>query len=656
MAVITMSLTTGCGDEAGRARADDGVRPEPRDREKHAYTNRLARETSPYLLQHAHNPVSWYPWGEEAFAKARREHKPIFLSIGYSACHWCHVMERESFENKDVAAILNAEFVSIKVDREERPDVDRIYMTAVQMMTGSGGWPLTVFLTPDLEPFFGGTYFPTKDRFGRPGFKSLLTQLAGLWEDQRPEIRKRAADAARAISQHLESSAAGRADADDPGAAVRKAVRALAYSYDQKWGGFGSQPKFPPSGTLGLLMRRYEATHDDSLLRMVTHTLDRMSCGGMYDQLGGGFHRYSVDRKWLVPHFEKMLYDNALLAGQYLEAYRLTKRPLYRRIAVETLDYVIRDMTNPSGGFHSAEDADSEGEEGKFYVWTREEIDAALGSDAGLFADYYGVTATGNFEGKNILHTGVSIEELARARNTAPKDVETRLDELRAKLLETRSARIRPGKDDKILASWNGLMISSFAKGYRILGEKRFLETALEAARFVKMRMMDKSGSRLFRTYRKGEARIPAYLDDYASMANAFIDIHEASLDPGWLSDAERLTKEMIGLFWDEQGHGFYFTSGQHKNLLARAKPYSDSSVPSGNSTAAVVLLRLSELRNRQDYGLRAIQTVRAAVRTVGDYPQAYPFMLSAADMLANPDTFGGCQIKNGRVVCRDPK
>ena len=665
MAVITMSLTAGCGGEMDQTRAAAGPEPQGQEPNAHVHTNRLAGETSPYLLQHAHNPVDWYPWGEAAFAKARKEHKPIFLSIGYSACHWCHVMERESFESREVAAILNTEFVSIKVDREERPDVDRIYMTAVQMMTGSGGLPLSVFLTPDLKPFFGGTYFPPEDRFGRPGFKSLLTQITGLWRDQRAEITKRAAHAAEAISLHLDGMPAGTAAvaletapdavADNARARISDAVEALVYSYDQKWGGFGSQPKFPPSGTLGLLMRRYVRRGDEKLLRMVTHTLDRMAYGGMYDQIGGGFHRYSVDRKWLVPHFEKMLYDNALLAKHYLEAYQLTKRPLYRRIATETLDYVIREMTDSSGGFHSSEDADSEGEEGKFYVWSAPEIKKALGNDAALFSRYYGVTAHGNFEGRNILSVRDGLESFARAEKTPANSLEKQLTALRKKLLGVRAKRVRPGKDDKVLSAWNGLMISSLAKGYQVLGEKRFLKAAQAAAGFMASTMMDDE-SHLFRTYRRGKARIPGYLDDYANMANAFLDLYEASLDPRWLTAADGLAARMIELFWDEKGHGFYFASARHKNLLARAKPYTDGSTPSGNSTAVLALLRLAGLRNRQDYRLKAVQTVQAAMRAVGKYPRAYPFMLYAADILAEPETFGGCQIRDGRVVCEEPK
>ena len=646
---MVMSLTTGFGKQADGAGASAKQQAEHAAPRVHVHTNRLADETSPYLLQHAHNPVDWHPWGGPAFEKAGREDKPVFLSIGYSTCHWCHVMERESFESEAVAAVLNAHFISIKVDREERPDVDRIYMTAVQMMTGSGGWPLSVFLTPDLKPFFGGTYFPPEDRFGRPGFMGLLKQIAGLWKDQRPEITRRAAEAADAISLHLDGKPAeppGTALQPEPEAAagalrrrISRAAERFVHSYDRKWGGFGSEPKFPPSGALALLMRQYERTGDAHLLRIVTHTLDRMAYGGIHDQIGGGFHRYSVDRKWLVPHFEKMLYDNALLSRNYLEAYQLTKHPLYRRVAVDTLDYVIREMTDRHGAFHSAEDADSEGKEGKFYTWTPVEIEAALGpKDADLFSRYYGTTGRGNFDGRNILNVKDGIESFAQSEGIPVNGLEKRLANLRRKLLVARNKRVRPGRDDKVLSSWNGLMISSLAKGYRILGEKRFLHAARNAGAFIRSNMTD-DGSGLPRTCRSGRAGISGYLDDYANVINAFLDLYEASLDPDWLSAARRLTERMIDLFWDEPNHGFYFTSEQHRHLLARAKPYTDGSLPSGNSAAATALLRLAVLLGRNDYRVKAVQTVHAAMRTVGDYPQACPYMLCAGDLLAGPIT-----------------
>jgi len=582
-----------------------------------AHTNRLAGETSPYLLQHAHNRVDWYPWGEEALSRARQENKPVFLSIGYSACHWCHVMERESFEDPEVAAVLNANFISIKVDREERPDLDEIYMTAVQLMTGSGGWPLNVFLTPDLKPFYGGTYFPPDDRYGRPGFGKLLEHISETWGKDSEGLQRSAEELTRAIRDTVgrDTVPAGTVDTT----ILARAAQELERAFDSQWGGFGQAPKFPPSGAIGVLLRQHAHTGDEKLLEIATTTLDRMAHGGMYDQLGGGFHRYATDRRWLVPHFEKMLYDNALLARVYLEAWQVTGKDLYRRVATEILDYVLQDMTDRRGGFHSSEDADSEGEEGKFFVWRPDEIKRFLGEqDGALFCEYYGVTGEGNFEGFSILHVSQEPSEFARERGISLKQLENQLTPLRDKLREAREARVRPGKDDKVIAAWNGMMISALARGYQILGEERFLKAAERAANFVSTEMV-RDGA-LLRTYRgkggggdRGISKLPAYLDDYAEMASALIDLYEATFDLQWLEAADQLAGRMVTDFWDEENGGFFYTSASHKNLLAQTKPLYDGAVPSGNSTATLVLLRLSELLSDAGYGQKAEEVLASA-------------------------------------------
>ena len=594
--------------------------------------NRLIDETSPYLLQHARNPVDWYPWGPEALAKARNEQKPIFLSIGYSACHLCHVMERESFENDEIAALLNRDFVCIKVDREERPDLDDIYMTAVQMMSGQGGWPMSVFLTPDGKPFYGGTYFPPDDRFGRPGFIRVLNELATAWKERRGDIGENAERLVAALRR-------GASAAPPSGALTREPIEAaLAYlrgTFDPVWGGFGRAPKFPPCGSLAVLLRGYRETGDPELLTMAKTTLDRMAQGGMYDQLGGGFHRYSVDARWLVPHFEKMLYDNALLSGIYLDAYLVTRKDLYRRIATETLDYVLRDMTDAGGAYHSTEDADSEGEEGKFYVWTLPELREALGeTEAGLFARRYGVTEEGNFEGRTILTIAADIETLAAEEDAPASEIAARLGQSRRKLLAARSKRVRPGLDDKILVSWNGMMIGAMAKGYRVLGERRYLESAEKAAAFILSELL--SGDELLHTWRNGKAKLPAYLDGYAHMANAFVDLYESSFDPKWLARADRLVAAMREQFEDAEG-GFRFTSVRHGELLTRTRPYQDGSVPSGNAVAALALLRVGTLLGKPEYLVSAERTLKAAGPAFARYPRAFMHLLHSLDWLTKP-------------------
>ncbi len=606
-----------------------------------SHSNRLAAETSPYLLQHANNPVDWYAWSDEALDRAKEENKPIFLSIGYSACHWCHVMERESFENTEVAEVLNAHFISVKVDREERPDLDEIYMTAVQMLTGSGGWPLTLFLTPDLKPFFGGTYFPPEDHYGRPGFKRLLERIVEVWRENPEGVLRNAEE----LTSMLQSSAGLRAsslEALDP-AVLSNAVKSLGHDFDSDWGGFGHAPKFPPSGAIAILFRQYLHTGDSALLEMATTTLDRMAYGGMYDQLGGGFHRYSTDDRWLVPHFEKMLYDNALLSKTYLEAWQLTHKELYRRVAEEILDYVLNDMTDRRGGFQSSEDADSEGEEGKFYVWLPDEIKAVLGEEDGaVFCEYYGVTKNGNFEGHNILNIQQDPERFAREKKISLEELTERLKQFRRALQKKREERVRPGKDDKVLAAWNGMMISAFARGYQILGEERFLKAAREAADFV-LTTMVRDGI-LLRTYRslggnrgEGISKLPAYLDDYAEMANGLTDLYEATFDYKWLEAANGLARRMVTEFYDEGKGGFFYTTAAHKNLLVRTKPYYDGAVPSGNATATLVLLRLWKLLDKTVYHEKAREILSSMRDSMMERPWAYFNLLCAADFYLHP-------------------
>ncbi|GMU91319.1 MAG: hypothetical protein AMXMBFR4_03770 [Candidatus Hydrogenedentota bacterium] len=604
-------------------------------------TNRLIHETSPYLLQHARNPVDWYPWGEEALRRAREEDKPIFLSIGYSACHWCHVMEHESFENEEIAAILNEHFISIKVDREERPDLDEIYMTAVQIMTGSGGWPMTVFLRPDRKPFYGGTYYPPVDRMGRPGFKTVLNSIAQAWKERRDEIDR----SAEQLTQYVVQSAAQRAGEpnDLDYRLIEAAVAELKSTFDSHYGGFGGAPKFPSGPAIELLLRHHFNTGDNQSLEMAAFTLTRMWQGGMYDHLGGGFHRYSVDAKWLVPHFEKMLYDNAQLCQVYLDAYQATGDSLFARVAREILDYELRDMQDDQGAFHSTEDADSEEQEGKFYVWTQAEIDAVLGDEDGyLFCQFYNVRPNGNFdshepyhEGQNILHVTRAPDIVAKEFGMETDEFERKLAECRAKLLEVRNRRVRPGLDDKILASWNGLIISALARAHQVFGEAKYRHSAERAASFV-MNEMQKDGV-LLRTHRGGQSRVPGYLDDYAFLCVAFIDLYEATFDEKWLDQADALASAMIERFWDGEGGGFYFTSADHRDLLVRTKPTYDGAEPSGNSMAALALLRLGVLIGNKGYADKAHQVLRLNQSNLASAPRAYLKMLCAADFVLNP-------------------
>jgi uncharacterized protein YyaL (SSP411 family) len=599
---------------------------------EHPHTNRLVEATSPYLLQHAHNPVDWYPWGEEALERARREEKPIFLSIGYAACHWCHVMERESFETEAVARVMNEHFVNIKVDREERPDLDDIYMMAVQMMTGQGGWPMSVFLTPDLKPFYTGTYFPPTDRHGRPGFTSLLTQLAQAWRERRADVEQVAERAAGAIREYASLQTEGAPWGPE---LIPHAVDAIIERFDPVHGGFGSAPKFPPSMALALILRELArlpaGPRSEQLRRVVTLTLDKMAQGGLYDQVGGGFHRYSTDHVWLVPHFEKMLYDNALLVPVYLDAYRLTGDRAYARVARETLDFTLRELTHPEGGFYSTLDADSEGEEGKFYVWTPAEVDQALGAeDARLFDRIYDITPGGNFEGKSIPHLERRTQTWARELGEEPEALEARLAEMRARLLAARAARVRPGLDDKILTSWNGLMIRAMAHAAAVVDEPRYREAAERAASFV-LTHLQRDG-RLLRSWRDGRAPLGGFHDDYAFLIVGLLELHAATGDAGWLTEARRMTERMNALFWDETQGGYFFTPHDGEALIARLKSPEDGAIPSGNSMAALALVRLARITEDADLLRRAGRLLATHAAMMARAPAAFPQMLVAAD------------------------
>jgi uncharacterized protein len=594
------------------------------------HTNRLIHETSPYLLQHAHNPVDWYAWGNEALARARAENKPILLSIGYSSCHWCHVMERESFENEAVADLMNRHFVSVKVDREERPDLDDIYMAATLALNGGqGGWPMTVFLTPDQRPFFAGTYFPPTDRFGRPGFSTLLTQIADLWERRREDLLEQAETLTAHLRERTGPAQSGNVGEEE----IRAAVRELAAGFDPTYGGFGDAPKFPPSTQLGLLLRHHRRTGDAAALAMVTKTLDGMAQGGMYDQIGGGFARYATDERWLVPHFEKMLYDNALLARAYLEGFQVTGQPFYARIAREILEYILREMTGPEGGFYSATDADSEGEEGKFFVWTPAEVEAVLGpEEAGRLCAYYDITDEGNWEGKSIPHTPRSVERVASRLGIPVEDFRRSLDDGRTTLYEARRRRIPPGLDDKILTAWNGMMVGAMAEGARVLGEPRYQAAAGRAADFL-LATLRRSDGRLLRTYRKGKAHLDAYLEDYAFLAEGLLDLYEAGADVRYLREAASLADRLVADYGDEAG-GFYDTAQDHEALIVRHKDGADGAVPSANAVAASVLARLAAHLDRADFRERAVAAIQAYGKAMTQHPRAFCRSLCVVDFL----------------------
>ena len=594
----------------------------------HKHTNALINETSPYLLQHAHNPVNWYPWGEAALNKAKADDKPILLSIGYSACHWCHVMEHESFENEEIAKLMNDNFINIKVDREERPDLDQIYMTAVQMMTGHGGWPMTMFLTPEGVPFYGGTYFPPDDRYNMPGFPRVLLSVAEAYRSQRDQVGNTATQMLgelRRVGFASESRDLLTTEILDG------SYRRIAKNYDRVHGGFGGAPKFPPAMTLEFFLHVYHRTRDEEALKIVSETCRKMAEGGMYDQLGGGFHRYSVDAKWLVPHFEKMLYDNALLSRLYLHVYQLTKDDFARRIATETLDYVVREMTNPRGGFYSSQDADSEGVEGRFFVWSRTEVVDVLGEqDAAIFCDYFDITDQGNFEGHNILHVNASIHDIARKHSVDATRARGIIDNGRRTLFEIRDRRIKPGRDEKTLTAWNGLMLASFAEASAILDDAKYREVARANASFILNDLM--RDGLLLRTYKDGEAKLNAYLEDYASLIDSLVSLYEVTGEFEWIENAIALADKMIEEFWDEEGGGFFFTGKSHERLIVRSKEWMDNATPSGNSIAAMSLLRLSLLTGNEGYRRHATTILRLNADQVRRYPSAFGFALTALD------------------------
>jgi uncharacterized protein len=596
-------------------------------------TNRLANETSPYLLQHKDNPVDWYPWGEEALKRAREEDKPLLLSVGYSACHWCHVMERESFEDDETARMMNEHFVNVKVDREERPDIDSIYMAAVQALTRHGGWPMTVFLTPDGAPFYGGTYFPPVPSRGMPSFQQLLLSIVDAYENRREEVMQ----SAQSVRDYLQAStAAVMPEAESAGKELLdRAAVALLSQLDRRFGGFGGAPKFPQEMNLEVLLRHYYRTGERSALDGVELSCRQMAQGGIYDHLGGGFSRYSVDEYWLVPHFEKMLYDNALLSRLYLETYQATGEPFYRRIAEETLDYVLRDMTSEEGGFYSAEDADSEGEEGKFYVWTPEELEAVLEPDeANLAARYWDVTGRGNFEGKNILHVARPPEAVADEFGFSTEELWNRMTGIRAKLFAVREERVRPGRDEKILAAWNGLMLRSFALAARVTGREDYLEAAVKNATFVLEKL--KEDGRIHRSYKDGRARFNGYLEDYAMVADGLVALYEATFETRWLVEADALMDAVSELFWDEEKRIFYDTPADHEELVTRPRDVYDNAAPSGTSVATEVLLRLALFLDRNDYRQRAEDVLEELAGGMEKVPGGFGRLLCALDFSAS--------------------
>jgi len=603
-------------------------------------TNRLAAETSPYLLQHKDNPVDWFAWGEEALAEAKRLDKPILLSVGYSACHWCHVMEHESFEDADTAALMNERYVNIKVDREERPDIDAIYMQAVQALTGRGGWPMTVFLTPESKPFYAGTYFPPEDRQGMPGFRRILGAVADAYRDRRPDVERAAADVQTRLVALTEVR-----PGDQPLAVaiLDAAFEQLERDHDDDHGGFGAAPKFPQPMTLDFLLRYYQRTQQPAALEITERTLRAMAAGGMYDQVGGGFHRYSTDDVWLVPHFEKMLYDNALLARAYLGAYQTTGDAAYRRIVEETLDYVLREMTDPAGGFYSSQDADSEGEEGKFFLWTAAEIEAALGEDAGLIADFYGVSAGANFEGRSILHTPASAERFAADRGLALPALEATLTAAKRALYAAREQRVHPARDDKVITAWNGLMLRAFAEAGLALDSERYRDAAVRNADFLLAEMRPQG--RLLRTWKRdssgaaggGVAKLQGYLEDYGGLIDGLIATYAASFEARFLKAAMTLAAEMLRLFWDGDANGFFDTGSDHEELITRPRDLYDNATPAGGSLAATALFRLAVLTDNVEYERRAVAGLRSVATVVDQAPTMFGNFLAALDFHLAP-------------------
>jgi len=589
--------------------------------------NNLIHETSPYLLQHAENPVNWYGWNDEALQKAKDENKPIFLSVGYSACHWCHVMAHESFENNDVAEFMNENFVNIKVDREERPDIDDIYQKACQITTGQGGWPLSVFLTPDQKPFYVGTYFPVLDSYGRPGFGSICRQLAQAWNEKPKDIEKSAESFIHALNKTEKITVPTKLERT----LLDEAAMNLFQLGDPTYGGFGSAPKFPNAANISFLFRYSQMANLPKFNEFALKTLNKMAKGGIFDQIGGGFHRYSTDTKWLVPHFEKMLYDNALMSVNYCEAYQITKDQFYLDILQKTLDFVLREMTSPEGGFYSAYDADSEGVEGKFYVWTKKEIKEILGSDADLFCLYFDVTDGGNWEGNSILCNNLNTSTVAFNFGISEQEVYEIINSCSKKLLEIRSKRISPGLDDKVLVSWNSLMITAFAKGYRITNDVRYLDAAKNCIAFIEKSLF--VDDNLLRTYKNGTAKINGYLEDYSYFVNALLDVFEIEPDSKYLKLALKLGHHLIDHFWDSENNSFFMTSDNHEKLIIRPKSNYDLSLPSGNSVSSFVMLRLYHLSQKQSFLDISIKIMESQAQIAAENPFGFGYLLNTISL-----------------------
>lgn len=593
--------------------------------------NHLQYETSPYLLQHQDNPVDWYPWGEEALEKARAEEKPILLSVGYSACHWCHVMAHESFEHEPTARMMNEWFVNIKVDREERPDIDDIYMQAVQAMTRSGGWPMTVFMTPEGQPFYGGTYYPPEPRHGLPSFRQILEAVHDAWTNRRDEVRESASQLTR-VMDRAELGIGGSEDDLQP-ALLDAAVRQMKQQFDARDGGFGGAPKFPQPMNLEFMLRDYARTGDAETLRIVTYTLERMAHGGIYDQIGGGFARYSVDAHWLVPHFEKMLYDNAQLSRVYLHAWQATGDPFFRQIAEEIYDYILREMTSPEGGFYSATDADSEGEEGKFFVWSIDEMQSLLDADDARTAiEYFGMTRGGNFEGHNILYVPNDAATVAQRLDIDESELHTRLARIKDALYAARTHRVHPGLDDKILTGWNGLMLASLAEAARVLDRDDYRQAALRAGEFLTAHLMTPEG-RVYRTHKNGQSRLNGYLEDYATLSEALLELYQTTFDERWFVTARRLVDTALEQFPAPEG-GFFDTSEDHEELVVRPRSVQDNAVPSGSSKLALVLVKLAAYTGDARYDEAARGSLRLLTNAVQQYPQAFGEAAGAIHLL----------------------
>jgi len=585
--------------------------------------NNLIHETSPYLLQHAHNPVNWYSWNDETLKKAKDENKPIFLSIGYSSCHWCHVMAHESFENEDIAKIMNENFINIKVDREERPDIDDIYQKACQITSGQGGWPLSVFLTPDQKPFYVGTYFPILDAYGRPGFGSILNQLSQAWKEKPNDIKQASEKFLVSLQQSEKISVPSKLDK----VILDEAAINLLQMGDSTYGGFGSAPKFPNAANISFMFRYEKISGISKFKEFALKTLSKMAKGGIFDQIGGGFHRYSTDARWLVPHFEKMLYDNALVPVNYAEAYQITKDPFYLEVMKKTLNYVLREMTSPEGGFYSALDADSEGVEGKFYVWTKSEIKSILGDDSDVFCLYFDVTDGGNWEGNTILCNNINLSTVAFQSGKTEDEIKKILEISSEKLLQERSKRIRPGLDDKVLTSWNSLMITAFAKGFRVSGDTSYLKAAENGVKLIESKLFNEG--KLLRTYKNSQAKIQGYLEDYAYYANSLLDVFEINPEKNYLENAKNLGTYLIEHFWDAEQNSFFMTADNHEKLIIRPKSNYDLSLPSGNSVAAYLMLRLYHLTQDKKFLDVSLKTLESQAQLAAENPFGFGYLLN---------------------------